>query len=53
MDAFNLIAHGKLDPAFWNTYPNYFTWLFLVSTAVNLYFIIELQGSKEKKQNTA
>jgi len=49
MDAFHIVAHEKMDAAFWVDYPNFLFWLFWLSTAVNLYFIVTLQRSKETK----
>jgi len=46
MHAFYLVGHEP-DPGFMSIHPNYFPWLFLISTAVNLYFIIKLGKSKE------
>ncbi len=52
MDAFYIAVHGIIDPAFWNIHYNYLFWLFWLSTAVNLIFIINLERSKETKTNT-
>jgi hypothetical protein len=52
MDAFYIAAHGIIDPAFWDIHYNYLFWLFWLSTAVNLIFIINLERSKETKTNT-
>jgi hypothetical protein len=53
MDAFYIIAHGLVDPAFWTTHFNYIFWLFWLSTVVNLLFIIQLQRSKETTKSSA
>jgi hypothetical protein len=46
MDAFQIVAHNKTDPAFWTVYPNFLFWLFWLSTALNLYFTVKLQRNK-------
>jgi len=54
MNPFEIFMRGGgMDFTFITIYPNLLFWLFWVSTAVNLSFIVWLYRSKEKKQNTA